>query len=61
MQDVKLTDWANFFFFLLKKPLYEACLVRIKKEAGEKNSLYLLCCETCPPNITNMLPMKKAF
>ena len=35
---VKLKDVANFFFFLLKKFLYEVSLIRIKEQVGKKRS-----------------------
>ena len=35
---MKLKDRASFFSFILEKPLYEICLMRIKEQVGEKRS-----------------------
>ena len=37
-RNVKLKGLGQVLFVLLEKPLYEVCLVRIKKQVGEKRS-----------------------
>ena len=50
-------------FVVLEKPLYEVCLVRIKEQVHKKGSTVATHRNTDlkkrPPNITNMLSIKK--